>query len=259
MDKLRRYEFINKAYPFCAIVFLWYLLHIIVDSPAIPSPFDAFKNFITILPGTLLIHIGMSFVRIVAAILISLVAGSIIGVLIGMNKKADILLSPIIYVLYPLPKIAFMPILMILFGIGEKPKILLIIFIIIFQFILAARDGIKDIPKEIFLSVYSLGLGRLHVYRHLVIPGIMSKVITATRNTIGISISVLFFSENFATSYGIGYFIMNSWSMVNYVEMFSGIIALGLMGLLLFKAIDIIEKYLCPWTRLKNNFIENHQ
>ena len=123
MDKLRSYRFVNKVYPFLALVFLWYILHIMVDSPAIPSPFDAFKNFIAILPGTLLIHIGMSFVRIIIAILISLILGGTIGIIIGMNKKADALLSPIIYILYPLPKIAFMPILMILFGIGERPKI----------------------------------------------------------------------------------------------------------------------------------------
>ena len=87
MDKLRRYTFINKAYPFCALVFLWYMLHIIVDSPAIPSPFDAFKNFIVILPRTLLPHIGVSFIRVISAIFISLVIGGGIGVFIGMNKK----------------------------------------------------------------------------------------------------------------------------------------------------------------------------
>ena len=60
-------------------------------------------------------------------------------------------------------------------------------------------------------------------------------------------ISVLFFAENFATSYGIGYFIMNSWIMVDYVQMFAGILALSLMGILIFKMVDILERKVCTW------------
>ena len=92
------------------------------------------------------------------AILISLVAGSLIGLWIGMSKKADELISPVVYILYPIPKIAFLPILMILFGLGNAPKIVLIITIVIFQIIVAVRDGVKEIPKELFYSVVSLGL-----------------------------------------------------------------------------------------------------
>ena len=157
------------------------------------------------------------------------------------------------YILYPLPKVAFLPILMIIFGLGNAPKIMLIVFIIIFQFILAARDGIKEIPKELFYSVYSLSLSRVQVYYHLIIPSVLPKVITALRNSIGVSIAVLFFAENFATTYGIGYFIMNSWAMVNYVEMFSGIIALSLLGLILFKLIDYLEERLCPYIKLRRD------
>ena len=66
----------------------------------------------------------------------------------------------------------------------------------------------------------------------------------------GVSISVLFYGENFATTYGIGYFIMDSWIKVNYVEMFSGILALSIMGFLIFKFIDVIENRLCGWIKI---------
>jgi NitT/TauT family transport system permease protein len=138
---------------------------------------------------------------------------------------------------------------MILFGLGNAPKIILIIIIIIFQIIIAARDGVREIPRELFYSVLSLGLSRYELYRHLIIPAVLPKIITSLRISVGVSISVLFFAENFATTYGIGYFIMNSWLMVNYVEMFSGIQALSLMGLLLFKLIDILENKLCRWIK----------
>jgi NitT/TauT family transport system permease protein len=224
-----------------------------LGSSVIPSPFATILNFIAIFPGTLSINLLVSLARILTAVLISLIFGTVIGLWIGMNKKADALITPVVYILYPLPKIAFLPILMILFGLGNTPKIVLIIIIIIFQIILSVRDGVKEIPKELFYSVKSLGLKKTETYRHLILPAVTPKIITSLRISIGVSISVLFFGENFATTYGIGYFIMNSWLMVNYLEMFSGILALSLLGLLIFKLIDLLEYKLCRWIRIGKN------
>jgi NitT/TauT family transport system permease protein len=123
----------------------------------------------------------------------------------------------------------------------------LVIAIIIFQIQIAVRDAIKEIPKGLFYSVRTLGLSRLQIYRHLIIPAILPRLFSSLRITIGISISVLFFSENFATVYGIGYFIMNTFTVLHYEEMFAGILGLSLMGLLIFKFIDLLERKFCPW------------
>ena len=247
MKKLKAILYNKTLYAVCMVLLFWYILHLTVSSSAIPSPYKTILNFIDIFPGTLSLHLLVSLGRISAAVLISLILGSIIGLWTGMSKKADEFITPIVYILYPLPKIAFLPILMILFGLGNTPKIVLIIIIIIFQFILAARDGVKEISKELFYSVMSLGLNDIEIYRHLILPAVMPKIITSLRISVGVSISILFFGENFATTYGIGYFIMNSWLMVNYVEMFSGILALSIMGFFIFKLIDIVENKLCRW------------
>lgn len=249
MTKLKVFIYNKTLYACFIVLAFWYILHLTVSSSAIPSPFKTLLNFIEISP-TLSLHLLVSLARISAAVLISLVLGSFIGLWIGMSKRADAWITPIVYILYPLPKIAFLPILMILFGLGNTPKIMLIIIIIVFQIILAARDGVKEIPKELFYSVQSLGLNKRQIYRHLILPAVMPKIITSLRICIGVSISVLFFGENFATTYGIGYFIMNSWLMVNYVEMFSGILALSIMGLIIFKLIDLMENRLCGWIKI---------
>lgn len=250
MKKLKAFLFNKTLYGIFIVVLFWYILHLTVSSSAIPSPYKTLLNFIEIFLSTLSLHLLVSLARITTAILISLVFGSLIGLWIGMSEKADELITPIVYILYPLPKIAFLPILMILFGLGNTPKVVLIIIIIIFQIIVAARDGVREIPKELFYSVTSLGLNKSQIYRHLIIPAVLPKIITALRISVGVSISVLFFGENFATTYGIGYFIMNSWLMVNYVEMFSGILALSIMGFLIFKLIDILENKLCGWIKI---------
>jgi NitT/TauT family transport system permease protein len=142
---------------------------------------------------------------------------------------------------------------MILFGLGNSSKIILIITIILFQIILAARDGVKEIPVELYYSVRSLGLSQRQTYMDLVVPAVLPKILSALRVSIGVSIAVLFFGENFATTYGIGYFIMNCWVMVDYVQMFAGILALSIMGMLIFKLIDLLERKLCPWVFLHEN------
>lgn len=250
MKKLKPILYNKTLYAGFTILLFWYILHLAVASAAIPSPCKTIINFIAIFPGTLSLHLAVSLLRITAAVLLSLIFGSLIGLWTGTSEKADEFIAPLVYMLYPLPKIAFLPILMILLGLGNTSKVVLIIIIIIFQIIIAARDGVKEIPKELFYSVRSLGLGRLEVYRHLILPAVLPKIITSLRISVGVSISILFFGENFATTYGIGYFIMNSWLMANYVEMFSGILALSIMGLLLFKLIDIAENRYCRWIKI---------
>lgn len=249
MNRLKIFVKNKTLYGSLIVILFWYVMHLTVKSSVIPSPYETLVNFIDIFPK-LSLHLLVSLGRITAAVFISLVLGSIIGLWIGMSERADGLITPIVYILYPLPKIAFLPVLMIFFGLGNTPKIVLIIIIIIFQIVVAARDGVKEIPKELFYSVRSLGLNKLQIFRHLVFPAVLPKIITALRISVGVSISVLFFGENFATSYGIGYFIMNSWIMVDYVEMFSGILGLSIMGLLLFKLIDVIENRLCRWIKI---------
>jgi NitT/TauT family transport system permease protein len=142
---------------------------------------------------------------------------------------------------------ALLPIVMLLFGLGEGSKIIMIFLIVVFQIIITARDAVREIPKEAYYSLDSLGANRLQIFREIIAPASLSEVITATRLSIGTAISVLFFTETYGTRYGMGYLIMDSWMRVNYVEMYSSIVVLSIMGLLIFSIIDIIEGYVCAW------------
>lgn len=231
----------------CIVLILWYLLHLFVRSGIIPGPFETIVTFGKLMTGTLSLHIIVSVFRITAAMAISMGIGVPLGLWLGLSKRADSVISPVAYILYPIPKVAFLPLFMVLFGLGNSSKIILIISIIVFQIILTVRDGVKEIPLELHYSVKSLGLSRWQIYTNLVFPAVLPKIISALRVSIGVSIATLFFSENFATTYGIGYFIMNCWVMVDYVQMFAGILAMSIMGIFIFKVIDLMERKLCPW------------
>jgi NitT/TauT family transport system permease protein len=249
VNYIKKIQFSRTLYGVFMVILLWYVLHFVIRSAIIPSPHKTIINFIRIFPRTLFLHLLASLGRIAAAVVFSIVAGVTAGLLIGMNKRIDRLVSPVIYILYPIPKVAFVPLFMILFGLGNLSKVIMIMSIILFQIIVTSRDAVKELTKEMFYSARSLGMNRLQLYRHLVIPAVLPKIITAVRISVGTSIAVLFYGENFATTYGIGYFIMNSWSMVNYTEMFSGILGLSLLGYILFKVIDLMESRFCGWVK----------
>jgi len=241
----------KTLYGIITILIIWHVFHITVESNVIPSPYETVRRFIVLFPNTLSMHLLASLGRIMLAIGISIILGVPLGLWIGMNKKADSIISPVIYILYPLPKIAFLPIFMILLGIGNTAKVTLIVTIIIFQILIGVRDGVKEIPRELYYSAVSLGVSGAGIYRHLIMPAVLSRLFSALRLSLGISISTLFFAENFATTYGIGYYIMNAWTMVDYLDMFAGILSLSLLGLLLLRSLDMAERKICPWMFLK--------
>ena len=231
------------------LLVLWQIVSLIVQLPIIPPPYLAIERLAAIFSDTIAVHAVYSLWRIVAGVLLAVAVGVPLGILMGYAKKADTLLAPVVYLTYPVPKIALLPILMLLFGIGELPKILMIFLIVIFQVLVALRDGISAIPKEMFYPLYTLGASFKDIFCKILWPAVLPNFITALRVAMGTAISVLFFTETFGTKYGMGYFIMDAWLRVNYLDMYAGIIVLSLIGLCLFGILDLCERYFCSWSK----------
>lgn len=245
MNSIKRlYKYI---YAITVILVFWYVVCILLDSFVVPNPFDVVKKFGVIAIPVLSKHILMSSYRLVIALIITTILGYSIGLAIGINKKCDSLMSPILYLLFPIPRIAFLPVFMILFGLGDMSKIILIVAIAVFQIIISTRDGVKEIPKELLLSAKSLKLSRKDMIKHIFIPATLPRLFSSLRIALGSSMAALFFAENYATKYGIGYYIMNSWVKVDYEGMYCGIIAVSILGIVLFKLIDLTQKHICKW------------
>ncbi len=237
----------GSLYSFVVIISLWHLISLLLNLPIVPSPLTVFANIIEIFTAKIEIHVFYSLSRIIKGIAISIFLGVPLGFLMGYFNKIDRLFSPLVYFTYPIPKIALLPIIMVLFGLGEASKLIMIVLIVIFQIIITSRDAVRDIPQETFRSLQSLGASRLQIFTEIILPASLSEVLTATRLALGTAISILFFTEIFGTEYGMGYFIMDSWMRVNYLDMYSGIVILSFMGFCIFVAIDIAEKYICSW------------
>ncbi|HHW41004.1 MAG TPA: ABC transporter permease [Syntrophomonadaceae bacterium] len=233
-----------------AVFFLllgWEILARILNSPALPEPLPALIQFIRIFPQGLWEHFLVSTYRVVLSLFLGIALAVPLGLYIGREEKVDSFLAPHVYLLYPIPKIALLPVIFIIFKIGDTSKIFLITLIIFFQILVTTRDAAKKVPPASIISVLSLGASRWEIYRNVIIPACLPEIFTAVRISLGTAISVLFFAESFATIKGLGYFIFETWSRISYTEMFAGILALSLLGFFLFLLIDFLQRLLCPW------------
>ncbi|MGM0641288.1 MAG: ABC transporter permease [Thermotogota bacterium] len=247
MNRLKN-NLLKILYAILFLFALWYLISLLVNRPIIPYPhivfFDLLKG-----NNSLFFNLNYSIFRIFFGIFFAILIGYPIGLFMGFYKKIDKIFSPIIYLTYPIPKIALLPIVMLLFGLGDLPKIIMIVLIIIFQIILATRDGVKEIDSEVYHTFYSLGANNVQIFSNIIIPATLPKVLTSLRIAVGTSISVLFFTETFGTEHGMGFYIVDAWMRFNYVEMYGGIMILSLLGLFIFFFLDILQWVLCPWNR----------
>lgn len=234
------------AFSVLAILILWFILSMALSTPALPDPVTALSEFVAVF-DKLCVHVAASLFRIFVSLVLSIILGVPLGLLIGRSKLLDYLLSPVMYMVYPIPKIALLPIVMLLLGLGDISKIVLIFIIVFFQIVVTCRDEAMRIRKEQFYFMESIGSSRIQIFKHLIVPHSFPAIFTSIRLSLGTSIAVLFFSENYGTDRGIGYLIIDSWMRVDYPEMFAGIIAISLMGIILFAMVDVIEKKVCPW------------
>jgi NitT/TauT family transport system permease protein len=192
-------------------------------------------------------HVAASSVRIFLGLFIALLIAIPTGLLLAGYPKINKICSPLLYFTYPVPKLALLPVVMLLMGIGEAAKITMIVIILIFQIIVATRDALLHIPKEDFHVMISLGANKLQVLRWISLPAILPEVLTSIRVAIGTAVSVLFFTETFGTDKGMGFYIVDSWMRVAYTDMYAGILILSLIGFILLFAIDITEEKICKW------------
>lgn len=231
-------KYTKSLYTFFVIIISWYILHYTVNPNIIPNPFDVLKNLVHIFYPTIFFNLIGSLYRLIISMLYTIIFGYIIGISLGLSKKIDKYLSPIIYALYPLPRIALLPVFMVLFGLGDKSKIILIVTISIFFIIITIRDAIVNLPKEYIISGKVLKLTKLQTFKHIIFPYSLPYLFTSMKIVLGSSIAALFFTESYGARYGIGYYIMDAWGRMNYIDMYTGIFTLCFLGGLVFKVID---------------------
>ncbi len=233
---------------FFALIVLWQLASWLVNSAILPGPIVVGQAFIEELGDDLGAHFLVSLWRVLASIILAVLLAAPAGIALGQSKRLNRLFAPAIYMLYPIPKVVLVPIVLLLFGIGDFPKIFIIFMILFFQILVLVRDSAASIEPKTLLSVRSLGAGRRALYRYVYFPASLSAILTALRQSVGTAVAVLYIAELFATEKGLGYYIsLNGSTLFDYPAMYAGVVAMSILGLGLYFSVDRLERRVCPW------------
>ncbi|WP_374712081.1 ABC transporter permease [Symbiobacterium terraclitae] len=242
-----RYRWYHYAIALVILAVGWEALARGLDIAAFPPLTPALASFAEgVGPGGPLVkHFLASAYRVFCSTVISLAAGVPLGLYLG--RSGGPIGSVLVYLTYPVPKVVFLPVIMVVLGIGDESKIFLITLVIFFQILVTVKDAAANVPRGLIRSVQSLGGGEWQIYRHVILPGTLPAIFTALRLSTGTAVAVLFFAETYATREGLGSFVWDAWSMHAYDMMFAGVMAMALMGFGFYVLLDAAERLLCPW------------
>lgn len=227
---------------------LWGVLALVVNLPILPPPWTVIWMFLLELPGELGWHFAASLWRVVASMGLAVALAAPAGLMLGQSPRFNRLFSPLVYLLYPIPKVVLVPVVILFLGINDLSKIVIIFLILFFQILVLVRDQASGIRPELVYSVRSLGAGRRALFRYVYLPASLPGVLTALRQSIGTAVAVLYVVELIATQRGLGYYIyLHGSTLFDYPRMYAGVLAMSLLGLGMYFGVDILHRRLCPW------------
>ena len=230
------------------LILAWQLAAMLINRSILPTPLVVISTLISEMGNGLMVHALASLWRVLAGTLLSVLLAVPAGLAIGGSERWNRIFSPLIYLLYPIPKVVFVPIILLFLGIGDAAKIAIIFLILFFQILVLVRDQAAALPPQLIQSLRSLGAGRRALFRFVYLPASLPAILTALRQSVGTAVAVLYIAELFATTRGLGYYIYYQGStLLNYPAMYAGVVAMSLLGLGLYFAVDALEHWLCPW------------
>jgi NitT/TauT family transport system permease protein len=215
----------------------------------LPSPMAVWQAIADLWgSGDLQKDIIYSVLRVLIGFILAVIVSIPLGIMMGTFGSIRALFEPIIGILRYMPAPAFIPLLVLYFGVGEIPKVLLIFIGTLFFNTLMIMDAVKFVPKELIEATYTLGGQRPQVVVKVIFPYILPKIIDACRVNIAASWNLVIVSELVAATEGLGRRISVAQRFLNTDQIFAGLIVIGLIGLLIDLCFIWLQRFLCRWS-----------
>ena len=218
----------------------------------LPSPQAVFQQFYEYLTGQandkpLWQHFSASLLRVTVAFWLAFIIAVPLGIAMGMSRVARGIFDPPIEFYRPLPPLAYLPLIIIWFGIDETPKILLIFLSCFAPLALAARSGMRSASQEQINAAYSMGASYMQVIRHVILPAALPDILVGMRIAIGFGWTTLVAAEMVAANVGLGQMVLNASNFLRTDIVIMGIIVIGVIAYVFDLFMRWVEKRLVPW------------
>ena len=197
--------------------------------------------------GDLLAQIGVSALRIAAGWSLGAVAGLAVGLAMGLFTFARAAGFAIVSALFPIPKIALLPLMILWLGIGEPSKIATITLGVFFPTAISAASGVDSVPRNLIRMAQSFGLPFGDIVRKVVLPGALPSILAGFRISTSIALLLVVSAEMVGAEKGIGAFVLQAGNLMQTDQLLAGVVVLSLLGLAVARAIGALEKAFIGW------------
>jgi taurine transport system permease protein len=235
-------------------VFLWWLAARLEIVPAmfLPSPFAVAAKSIEVWrdgfqDATLSQHLFASVARVTAALLAAVVVGVILGFAVNLSETARGVVEPLLELYRPIPPLAYLPLVIIWFGIGEFAKVLVIFLGILPSILIATNDGLKSVSRDIINAARSLGASRLQVIFLVLLPHALPSILTGTRIGMGTGWATLVAAELVAATQGLGFMIKGAADFLVTDVVILGILVIAASAIVMELGLRLLQRVFAPW------------
>ena len=214
----------------------------------LPRPTDVLATFGDLWSSGLLFkHLVPSLTRLAVGATLGAAVGISVGVLIGLFSYVRAGLVPLVAALFPIPKIALLPLFVIWFGIDEGSKYALIAFGTFTPTVVATYGAVDNVDRTLIRMGQSFGLSWWSIVRKIVLPGAMPGILSGLRVSLAIAIILLVAAEMLGAEYGIGAYILEAGALYDLERLFAGVVILSLLGVIVSAAISRVERRVLRW------------
>lgn len=219
-----------------------------ISALTLPRPSDVLETFVQLYQsGLLWKHLTPSLTRLLVGALFGVSVGISVGVFIGLFSYVRSGLVPLVAAIFPIPKIALLPLFVIWFGIDEGSKYALIAFGTFTPTVVATYGAVDNVDRTLIRMGQSFGLSWWSIVRKIVLPGAMPGILSGLRISLAIAIILLVAAEMLGAEYGIGAYILEAGSLYDLERLFVGVAILSVLGVGVSAAIGAVERYLLRW------------
>ena len=220
----------------------------VISNLVLPAPSEALAALVQLFnSGMLFKHLSASLQRFVLGWSIGSLAGVAVGLMIGLISIARAGLSPLVSAIFPIPKIALLPLFIIWFGIGEGSKVATILFGTFFPTVIATYSGVDNVDRGLILMGQSFNLSRFAIVWKIIIPGALPAILSGFRISASIGIILLVAAEMIGAEFGVGAYILLAGSLMQTDQLIAGVSILSVMGLTMAWLIGRAESYFLRW------------
>ncbi len=220
----------------------------ILDPRFFPAPSDILNTFVGLLfSGELLDDVAVSLIRVIIGFALGAIPALGLGILMGLSRLTRAALKPMVGALYPIPKTAIFPLLLVIFGLGEPSKYVFVAIGVFFIVLLNTMAGVMSID-QVYLDVgKNYGARSLDVFFTIALPGALPLIFAGLRLAWSNALLLIVVAELLGARSGLGAFIWSSWQTFSIEEMFVGLVTISIIGYVSFLIFDEFQRWLIPW------------